>query len=606
MVMMISRFHRLIQSRVLWAAILVIVVFSFVIWGMRTPSAARRAAEANAAGKLDGKLVSREAFMRAYFNTYMSAALSVGRTFDITAKLDAQIRESAWRRYAALQEAEKLGIRTSDEEVQATIQSHPGFHVNDRFSEQAYAAFVQNVLARMGFSAAQFEEHVREEITLQKLQRSLQNAVLVPPLDITRTFRSLMDTFTVDYVILTPSNVESEVSVSRDDAYVLYQSDPAAFKIPPRVTVKYVEIPAARFLQESAVTNETDALAYYDEHIDEYTVTNVVPIATDSQETNVVAASLAATTTKVETLSFDLVKTNIMEIMTRRAALEKAADLATEFVVALAPDREGHAPSFEDTANVYGLQIKKLAPFSASDDLPEIEVPDLFKSAAFALRPNPEEYVSEAVTGSNTVYVIAIEKQEPERIPAFEEVEESAMKRARENAIEQALTKKAEQFRDEAAVAVKSGKKLADVAASYGLKVKQIKDFTLSAEDQTNAPPAMLIRGILPRNQGEITDLLKTEDGVIIGHIVERKPGDVSTMASLAPQIRETIRQQRGKMLFRDWQEYLLKQRGFEDLSPQQKTAMDAQTDEGEAAEEEQPEEKTQAVPAHAAPEDGE
>lgn len=602
MVMMISRFHRLIQSRTLWAAILIIVVFTFVIWGMRTPSAARRAAEANAAGKLNGKLVTREEFMKAYFNTYMSAALSVGRAFDITAKLDAQIRESAWRRLIALREADALGIRTTDEEVQATIQSHPGFHVNNRFNEAAYGAFVQNVLGRMGFSAVQFEEHVREEITLQKLQRALQNLVLVPPLDVTRTFRSLMDSFTVDYVVLRPKDVENEVTVTRDDAYALYQSDPEAFKIPPRVTVKYVEVPAERFLQECAVTNETDALAYYDEHIDEYTVTNVVPVTLDAEDTNAVAGSLAATTTKVETLSFDLVKTNIMEIMTRRAALEKAADLATEFVVALAPDREGNAPAFEDAAQIHGLEVKRLGPFSAEDELPEIEVPDLFKAAAFSLRPNPEEYVSEAITGSNKVYVVAIEKHDPARTPSFEEIEQRAMERAKEKAIEQALTKKAEALRDEAVLAVQKGKKLADVAASYGLKVERLESFSLADEEQTNAPPPMLIRGILPRNDGEVTDLLRTDEGIIIGHLVERKPGDASALSSLAPQIRETIRQQRGKMLFRDWQEYLLKQSGFEDLMARQEAAQVSEEEQAETGVES--EEESEASNTNVATED--
>lgn len=595
MVMMISRFHRLIQSRALWGVILVIVVFTFVIWGMQTPRTARAAAEANAPGKLYGQPVPREEFRNAYFNTYMGAALTIGRAFDINAAVDKEIKEAAWRRLIALREAEKMGIRTTDEEVQATIQAHPGFHVNNRFSQQAYAGFVQNVLARMGFSAVQFEEHVREEITLQKLQRILQNLILVPSLDITRTFRSLMDTFTVDYVLLGEADVADEVNITRDDALLLFNSDPSAFEIPPRVTVKYVEFPIAQFLDESAVTNETDALAYYDEHIDDFMVTNVVTLTPETDaETTETAETVPVVTTRVEALSFDLVKTNIMEIMSRRAAREKAADRATEFVVTLAPDRNGNAPAFEDAVKVYGLELKTLGPFSARDDLPGIEVPEAFLSAAFALRPAPEEYFSEAITGSNVVYVLALEKQHPARIPEFEEVEDLAMQRARDEAIEQALIKKAEKIREEAAVAVKEGRSLADVVKPYGLKVEHLKNFSLSDENETNAPPAMLIRGILPRNEGEITDLLRTDDGIIIGHIVGRVSGDMSVLSSLAPQIRDTIRQQRGRMLFEDWRNYLLKRAGFEDLTAQRTTA-DAETNESDEPAESRSEESADA-----------
>ena len=52
--MMISKFHRLIQSRLLWGAFLIIIVFSFVIWGMVWPSDIEKMEQANSAGTLDG------------------------------------------------------------------------------------------------------------------------------------------------------------------------------------------------------------------------------------------------------------------------------------------------------------------------------------------------------------------------------------------------------------------------------------------------------------------------------------------------------------------------------------------------------------------------
>lgn len=566
MVMIISRFHRLIQSRVLWAAILLIVVFMFVIWGMRMPGASRRAAEQNAAGKLNGKPVSREEFQRAYFNTYMAIVLSLGRAFEINPNIDAQLREAAWRRLAALREAGQLGIRTTDEEVQATIQAYHGFQINSQFSPAAYSAFVQNVLARHGFNAVQFEEHVREEITLQKLQRVIQNLILVAPTDIMRTFRSLLDVFTVEYVTLRKEDVADTVSVTEQDAYGLYQSDPDAFAIPPQVLVRYVEIPASRFLAESTVTNETDALSYYDEHIAEFMVTNMVTNTVLEGQDNAEEPAVAVVTARVETLSFDLVKPNIMELLTQRAAMEKASDFATELVITLTPDREGNAPAFDEVMKSHNLEIKSLPPFSLEDDLPGIQSPEAFRQAAFMLRPNPEEYVSDAIQGSNVVYVVALVERYESRIPAFEEVKELALRRAKEKAIQQALTKKAEGIRDHAVKTITEGGTFKDAVKPYGLELNHVVDFSLSNENETNTPPSILIRGILPRNEGEVTDLLETDEGIIIGCIVARKPGDMSAFSALSPQIRDTIRQQRGRLLFHEWQSYLLKQGNLVDL----------------------------------------
>ena len=38
MAMMISKFHKLIQSRLLWGGFLVVIIFSFIIWGVVWPS----------------------------------------------------------------------------------------------------------------------------------------------------------------------------------------------------------------------------------------------------------------------------------------------------------------------------------------------------------------------------------------------------------------------------------------------------------------------------------------------------------------------------------------------------------------------------------------
>ena len=80
MTMMISKFHKLIQSRLLWGTFLVIIVFSFVVWGMVWPSDLEKAEQANAAGMLDGELVSHGEYRSAYLSTYLARALETAPT----------------------------------------------------------------------------------------------------------------------------------------------------------------------------------------------------------------------------------------------------------------------------------------------------------------------------------------------------------------------------------------------------------------------------------------------------------------------------------------------------------------------------------------------
>lgn len=566
MPMLISKFHRLIQSRLLWATFLVVIVFSFVIWGTQMPSQSRAAAEANAEGKLNGEWVSREDFRQAYFDTYMSVVLAVGKPINVTEKIDEEIRKSAWRRIVALKQARELGLGASDDEVRATIQAHPGFTTEGRFNPSAYNAFIQNFLGNLGFSEVQFEEHVRGEIALQKLQYMVQQSVLVPPSDIARTFRSLSDKFNIEYVAMTVTNFEKEVSVTREDAHKYFLAEPEQFTIPEMVRVKYVQIPVEKYMAGSAVTNEDDALAYYDERIDNYRVTNTVT----ETVTNLLAAGSNMVTTvvtsKVVTLDFDQVKTNIFEALTLQAAKDHAADIATDFVVALAPDRDGNSPKFEDAAEKAGLEVRKLEPFALDDEVPGIDAGAIFNHTAFNLTKAADEYFSDAVVGSNYVYVIALDEKIPARVPEFDEVADKVMVAARENALAETLSKKANEIREAAVKALDKGESFGKALEPYGMKPVAMNDFTATeASENTNEYINVLLRGILPRNQGEVTDLLSTEDSVMIAYVDKRAQSSEAALDSLKPQIEETVKRQRSRIMFEDYQDYLLKQANFED-----------------------------------------
>ena len=566
MPMLIVKFHRLIQSRLLWATFLVIIVFSFVVWGTQMPKMNTAAKEANAEGKLNGNWVSREDFRKAYFDTYMSVVLALGKPINMTPKIDEEIRKSAWRRIVALEEAKKLGLGASDEEVLSTIQSHPGFTVDGRFNPNQYNAFIQNFLGNLGFSELQFEEHVRGEIALQKLQHMVQQGVLIPPADIQRTFQSLSDRFTIDYIVLTVTNFEKEVSVTRDDAHKYFLADSSQFTIPDMVRVKYVQIPVETYLSNASVTNEDEALAYYDEHINDFTVTNTVT----ETVTNLLASGSNAvetvTTNKVVTLDFDLVKTNIFESMTFQAAKEHAADAAMDFVVSLTSDREGHSLTFEDAAKKASLGVKKLEPFALADEVPGIDAGPLFNHAAFNLNKGSDEWFSDAVIGSNNVYVLALEEKIPARVPEFDEVVEKVMVAAKNNALAETLSKKANEIREAAIKAVDQGKSFSGALKAYNLTPSTMKDFTAAdASEETNEYVNIILRGILPRNQGEVTDLLSTEDAVVIAYVEKRVPGSAAALDSLKPQIEESVKRQRSRILFEEYQDYLLKLAKFED-----------------------------------------
>ena len=567
MAMMISKFHKLIQSRLLWGAFLVIIVFSFVIWGMVWPSDLKKAEQANAAGTLDGATVSHGEFRSAYLNTYLARALALGREVQSTPESDAVLRRLSWQRLATLREANQLGIVAADAELRSAIRSNFA-ETNGVFDPARYQAFLQNVIRPLGFSTAQFEQHLREEIQIQKLAHLIGRQATVTPLEIHRTFDTLMDTFAVDYVFVGPADVEADVKVSDEDVRKLFDDDPAAFTIPEKRETSYAAFPVADYFDGKLEVSDDDVQDYYELHIEDYTTTEP---DTNGQPREVVA-------------DLDDVREGIVAALRRQAAFEKADAAAAELAYRALPDREGTVPEFAAEAEKAGRKAQKLAPFSRFE-VPLEDGGAALAAAAFELAPNSYDRVSSTIAGTENVYVLYLENVLEPRVPAFDEVRDQVREVARQKAVAAALAAKGQAVQEAAAAGIAAGQTFADAVAGAGAKAQSAEPFTgMSGSTSTNEIAQTLVQAVVSYNQGEVTEPVPHGDGLIVAYLKARTPADPATYDSYQSEIASAIRARRGQGLFRDWQAALLAPERFTDF---QRVAADAEegADEGDAEE---------------------
>ena len=567
MAMMISKFHKLIQSRLLWGAFLVIIVFSFVIWGMVWPSDLKKAEQANAAGTLDGATVSHGEFRSAYLNTYLARALALGREVQSTPESDAVLRRLSWQRLATLREANQLGIVAADAELRSAIRSNFA-ETNGVFDPARYQAFLQNVIRPLGFSTAQFEQHLREEIQIQKLAHLIGRQATVTPLEIHRTFDTLLDTFAVDYVFVGPADVEADVKVSDEDVRKLFDDDPAAFTIPEKRETSYAAFPVADYFDGKLEVSDDDVQDYYELHIADYTTQET---GTNGQPREVVA-------------DLDDVREGIVAALRRQAAFEKADAAAAELAYRALPDREGTVPEFAAEAEKAGRKAQKLAPFSRFE-VPLEDGGAALAAAAFELAPNSYDRVSSTIAGTENVYVLYLENVLEPRVPAFDEVRDQVREVARQKAVAAALAAKGQAVQEAAAAGIAAGQTFADAVAGAGAKAQSAEPFTgMSGSTSTNEIAQTLVQAVVSYNQGEVTEPVPHGDGLIVAYLKARTPADPATYDSYQSEIASAIRARRGQGLFRDWQAALLAPERFTDF---QRVAADAEegADEGDAEE---------------------
>ena len=554
MAMLISKFHKLIQSKLLWITFLVIVIFSFVIWGTAVPDAPNQR-DTSSPGSLDGEPVDPAQFRQAYFNTYLTVVMAIGQAINITPQIDEQLNNAAWQRIAALRAAARMGISSSDDEVAAAIQQHEGFQTEGQFNVAAYKAFVQNFLSRYGFSERQFEEHVRQEITLQKTRSIIDRTTLITPLELQRAFRTVTDRFTAEYVFVPESLVAASVQVTDEAALAFYEKDPARFTLPAQVRVDYVRIAAAPFIPRLRISDE-DVQAYYDENLREF-------IDETAEETGG-ETNLFGALTRYKPL--DAVKQEITNRLLEQKAIEEAHEVAMNAVVTLTPDREGNAPTFTEVAQQLQLEVQSIGPFAAQQPLEGIEGGLAFNRAAFELLDGPETYFSNPVRGSNAVYVLALRERIQPRVPSFDESKAAVTAAARAAALAEALELKATTLREELEKSLAEKITFTDALAFHGLKPVTTGVFSASTgiESEGEDMNRLLLSSVMTLNQGEISEPIPTENGYLLIHVAERKPGEAMSMEAIRTQLVDGIRRQSGRVIFDSWQNHLLQKANFE------------------------------------------
>ena len=152
-----------IRKNIYWIAS--ILTGGLILWLVATAVSAH-SVQVQPVGILFGRPVPETDYLRALQAATHQAMLAYGDRFRQKVP-EKQLDQQAWERLLLLQEAQRKGIRTSDQEVVAELQSSPIFRDSQgQFDTRGYQAVMQYTL---GTTPRAFEEELREEIMIQKL-----------------------------------------------------------------------------------------------------------------------------------------------------------------------------------------------------------------------------------------------------------------------------------------------------------------------------------------------------------------------------------------------------------------------------------------------------
>ena len=149
-----------------------LVTVTFLFFGIYPSSTSGRTV-----AKVDGYVIGADELNRVYRNMYENYRRILKDQFNesFAKALRAQALRELVQNRLLVQEAERVGLRISDEELQAYIVQIPEFTNQGKFDRRAYERALQSI----NMTPAVFEANQREYLLRRKLERLVEDGVAV-------------------------------------------------------------------------------------------------------------------------------------------------------------------------------------------------------------------------------------------------------------------------------------------------------------------------------------------------------------------------------------------------------------------------------------------
>lgn len=181
---------------------------------------------------------------------------------------------------ALLVEAERMGLKVTDAELQDVLQhgqfGQMLFPGGAFIGQQAYEGFIQQ---NFNMTVPQFEQAVKDDLLLGKLQAAVEGPVSVAKQDVEQEYKRQNTKVKFSYAVLSIDDISKTIKPTEAELKSFYEQHKASYAnaIPEKRQVKYAVIDSAKVASQVQVT-PADLQAYYRDRQDQYRVPEQVQV----------------------------------------------------------------------------------------------------------------------------------------------------------------------------------------------------------------------------------------------------------------------------------------------------------------------------------------
>jgi len=168
------------MSWIMWA-IVVLITVTFLFFGIYPSDIGGRSV-----AKVNGDVITADELNRVYRTMYDNYKQVLKDKFDesFAKTLKSQALQELVAGKLLVQEADRIGLRVSDEELQNVIMATPSFARDGKFDKRIY----DRILDQINMKPAAFEANQREFLLRQKLERLVKDGVVVTDAELAASY----------------------------------------------------------------------------------------------------------------------------------------------------------------------------------------------------------------------------------------------------------------------------------------------------------------------------------------------------------------------------------------------------------------------------------
>ena len=491
------RFLRQNASSWLIKIILGAIVLVFVFWGVGSFRSQRK----DRVALVNGETITSEEYREAYNNAIEQLRQRLGNNLnDDMIKMfnvKSQALDMLIDKKLMLQEAAKLNLRVTNDELADTIRQIEAFQTNGNFDSQIY----KNVLNQNRLTPEEFEFIQNESILIEKIRSFILSNVKISEQEAIEWFNWENTSVNIDFVLFEPGRYD-DINPTNDEISSFFENHKESYKADAMIKVRFLRFDPDAYSSVVKITNE-EIQDYYESNIEKFKTQKTVEarhilIKLDQ-------SSNPETVEKKRKTALDILKL-------AREGID-FAELAKQYSECPSKDRGGYLGEFKKNAMV--------KPFAEK---------------AFQMKAGE---ISEPVRTQYGWHIIKVEKVNEETSVSFKEAEDKIRNKLVEEKAKNLAYEEAEAVYD----ASFEGDDLIKNAEARGINMVTTDFFT-----KNKGPDVKMAAGIKNRSAFasyafnlslmEIGDIQDFEDGYYIVQLIEKIPEKIPELKDVEERIR--------------------------------------------------------------------